>query len=80
MASRNQLFQRLDRRAGQTMGGKLRAPLTCGSMMAGRVESDASPQVSIAALDLARRCCLPAQHHLPRFVPLSSERSPAPKS
>jgi len=38
------------------VGGKLRARLTWGSVMAGRVESDVPPQVSIAALDLARRC------------------------
>jgi hypothetical protein len=34
------------------VGGKLRARLTWGSVMAGRVESDVSPQVSIAVLDL----------------------------
>ncbi|MBV9729635.1 MAG: hypothetical protein JO309_09575 [Pseudonocardiales bacterium] len=43
-------------RAGQTAGGELRARLTWGSVMAGRVESDVPPQVSITALDLARRC------------------------
>ena len=35
--------------------GKLRPQLTCGSVLAGWVESGAPPRISIAALDLDRR-------------------------
>jgi hypothetical protein len=59
------------RRAGQTVGGKLRARLTWGPVLAGRGESGARPRISIAALDLACRYCPAAQHYLTRFAPLS---------
>ena len=48
-----------NRRAKHFGGGNLRLRSTCGSVLAsggrGRVEGDAPPQISIAALDLARR-------------------------